>query len=188
MQSQSALHAETLLRKLNSQRICGIFVDSSLISRSGEVVFYHSAILNAIASSTAILPIIADQYSHVTLNLFFDYVYLGVISNDVSLKTYRELWNLGRQLKLKELQTALHPFSETGDSFSPTRKRSKYPVLRKEKEAPEKKKPRLIATASHRKSPRSSSEASFTTDRSGARFRIPKARLKSAKRKLFDQD
>lgn len=39
-------HAENLLQKLNSQRICGIFVDSSLLSRTGEVVFYHSAILN----------------------------------------------------------------------------------------------------------------------------------------------
>ena len=141
-------HAENLLRKLNSQRICGIFVDSSLISRTGEVVFYHSAILNgnhynkkslrsfrfsAISSSTAILPIIADQYSHVTLNLFFEYVYLGVISNDVSIRTYRELWNLGRQLKLKNLQNMLHPFTGVGDVLSPSRKRTKHPTLRKEK-------------------------------------------------------
>jgi len=89
--------------------------------------------VSAISSSTAILPIIADQYSHVTLNLFFEYVYLGVISNDVSIRTYRELWNLGRQLKLKNLQNVLHPLTGVGDVFSPSRKRSKYPTLRKEK-------------------------------------------------------
>lgn len=48
-------HAENLLQKLNSQRICGIFVDSSLISRTGEVVFYHSAILNGNHFSREIL-------------------------------------------------------------------------------------------------------------------------------------
>ena len=123
-------------------------MDSSLISRTGEVVFYHSAILNgkffaknslswfqfsAISSSTAVLPIIADQYSHVTLNLFFEYVYLGIISKDVSIRTYRELWNLGRQLKLKNLQNVLHPFTGVGEVLSPSRKRSKHPTLRKEK-------------------------------------------------------
>ncbi|CBY08258.1 unnamed protein product [Oikopleura dioica] len=192
MQAESyQSHAENLLQKLNSQRICGIFVDSSLLSRTGEVVFYHSAILNAISSSTAILPIIADQYSHVTLNLFFEYVYLGVISNDVSIRTYRELWNLGRQLKLKNLQNVLHPLTGVGDVFSPSRKRSKYPTLRKEKEAPEKKKPRLVAKASTRiyNSPHSKSDDSYTApDRSGARFRIPKSRLKCVKRKLFNLD
>ena len=156
---------------------CGslvIFVAESLeISNRSTFFYLYSAISFrlAVGSTTAILPIVSYQYSHITLSMLLQFSYFGSITEESSIKTYRELWTLARQLKLNRLQELLKEKLGSNSGVLTSRKRTKHPILRKEKDVPERKRRCIEPPFSQSSSPQPSSH---TADAIGARFRIPK--------------